>query len=200
MAQTLMIYNGTTDETADEPRTGGIPLVPADFSWPHCDTCDGAMKFLAHLPVEQGVVSVFQCENDPGLCEEWEAFEGGNRAFLFPREGLVPAAVPAEGETLLGAVSAIRLETVDEDTYNDAREQYRLRSGRGRLVLGSLGGEADWFYEDQWPACPGCGQLMTFVAHLEEGNDSATAANFGGGCGYVLVCDPCRSAAFLTQS
>ncbi len=196
-----MIYDGTTSETAAGPRTGGVPLVPVGFTWPECGTCEGAMQFLAHLPRDHGVVSVFKCANDPGQCEEWEAFDGGNRAYLFPHDGLVPATVPTEGETRLGAVSAIRTETVDEAAgYDSARQTYATRCGRGRAVLGSLGGEPSWYYEEQRPNCQGCGQAMEFVAHLEEGNDSATAANLGGGLGYVLTCTPCAEAVFLIQS
>ncbi|MFW3461074.1 hypothetical protein ACN24K_10150 [Streptomyces microflavus] len=203
MAQTLMIYDGTTGETAPGLRTGGIPLVPVGFSWPRCATCEGAMQFLAQLPVDDGTVAVFICANDPGLCEEWDPFDGGNRAYLFPSGtsgGLVPATVLAEGETQLGAVSAVKTVTVEEDTYDDARSAYAELCGRGRAVLGSLGGEPDWYYADRAPDCPECEKPMAFVAHLEEGNETATAANYGGGLGYVLTCAPCTWAVFLTQS
>ncbi|MFD5556184.1 hypothetical protein ACFWIA_20375 [Streptomyces sp. NPDC127068] len=199
MAHTLMVYDGTTDATSAGPRTGGIPLAPADFAWPRCDTCRGAMQFLAHLPFDDAVVAVFSCANEPGQCAQWEAFEGGNRAFLFPPDGLVPATVPEAGETRLGAVTAIRTEVVDEDAYDDARGVYGARVGRGRAVLGSWGGEPDWYDPDGWPSCPQCARRMDFVAHLEEGYEHRTAANFGGGLGYVLTCAPCTRAVFLTQ-
>ncbi len=194
-----MVYDGPAEAAAPTARTGGVPLVPAWFVWPRCSSCEGPLQFLAHLPVGAGVLSVFICANDPGLCEEWDAFEGGNRAFLFPAAGLAPAEVPDGGETLLGAVSAIRVEVVEEEAYDDARDAYARRVGRGRTVLGSLGGEPGWYYPDQWPSCPDCERRMDFAAHLEEGHEEETAANFGGGLGYVLVCAPCSRAVFLTQ-
>ncbi|CAM5227993.1 hypothetical protein SMICM304S_11176 [Streptomyces microflavus] len=185
MPQTLMIYDGTTGETAPGLRTGGIPLVPVGFLGP-VRHLRGRDAVPGELPVDEGTVAVFICANDPGLCEEWDPFDGGNRAYLFPSAvsgGLVPATVPAEGETRLGAVSAVKTVTVEEDTYDDARSAYAELCGRGRAVLGSLGGEPDWYYADRVPNCPECEKPMAFVAHLEEGNETATAANYGAASG-----------------
>jgi hypothetical protein len=73
------------------------------------------MQFLAHLPLDIGVVAVFFCQNDPGMCDDWDATAGANRAYLFAGE-LTPATVPAESETLLGAVTALRLHPADTAT------------------------------------------------------------------------------------
>jgi hypothetical protein len=181
----LLIYGGEVAADAAVHRTGGVPLVPAGFSWPECSECDGAMQFLAHLPLESGAASVFFCQNEPGLCEEWDATSGGNRAFVFSGP-LQPAEVPAEGETLLGAVTALHLHP--DDTAAQAP------------VLGRWGGEPDWLQNDETPNCPSCEADMAFVAELEEGHDFATSANFGGGGrGYVFTCQPCSEAAFLWQ-
>jgi len=216
MAQTLMIYNGTTDDHADAARTGGVPLAPAGFSWPLCAECGGPMQFFAHLPLEHGVLSVFLCQNDPGACETWDASSGSNRAFLFPRDGLVPRVVPARGVTLLPVVSAIRNEvvTTDDDTtaeppegtdhYDLARAAWQAEPGaqwgKQREVLGSLGGEPTYLEDDRIPQCPSCARPMDFAAHLEEGIDSRTAANLGGAVGYVFTCAGCAEAAFLLGS
>jgi hypothetical protein len=167
------------------PRTGGVPLVPGGFVWPKCRECGGAMQFLAHLPLPFGVIAVFFCQNDPGMCDDWDAAAGGNDAFLLSGS-LSPAAVPAEGETLLGAVTALRPHPADVPTEE--------------LVLGRLGGEPDWIQGDETPDCPSCAARMAFTAELEEGHDFATSANFGGGGrGYVFDCRPCGEAAFLWQ-
>jgi len=39
------------------------------------------------------------CQNDPGLCVEWDLIAGGNRGAVVPRAGLTAAPVPAEGQT-----------------------------------------------------------------------------------------------------
>jgi hypothetical protein len=143
------------------------------------------MQFLAHLPLETGAISVFFCQNDPGMCDDWDATAGGNRAFLFVDE-LRPAAVPAEGATLLGAVTALALHP------DDAPAEVP--------VLGQWGGTPDWLQGDETPACPSCTSRMTFVAALEEGCHFATEANFGGGGrGFVFACQSCSEAAFLWQ-
>ena len=72
MQTTLMIYDGSAPADSDVPRTGGVPLAPAGFTWPVCG-CGGPLQFFAHLPVEDGVLSVFLCQNDPGACEFWDA-------------------------------------------------------------------------------------------------------------------------------
>ncbi|GGZ22618.1 hypothetical protein [Streptomyces poonensis] len=183
----LLIYDGDTSADAHVPRTGGVPLVPDGFVWPMCRECGGAMQFLAHLPLQHGVVAVFFCQNDPGMCDDWDAGSGANKAFLFSG-ALSPAAVPAEGEARLGAVTALRAHPGDTPADEDVP------------VLGRLGGEADWLQDDETPTCPSCGTRMTFTASLEEGYDHATSANFGGGGrGYVFGCSPCGEAAFLWQ-
>ncbi|MEV6740760.1 hypothetical protein AB0N14_28955 [Streptomyces sp. NPDC051104] len=181
----LLIYEGETTADAPEPRTGGVPLVPGGFLWPMCRECGGAMQFLAHLPLQVGVVAVFFCQNDPGMCDDWDATAGGNHAFLFSGN-LSPAAVPAEGETLLGAITALRLHPADVPTEE--------------RVLGRVGGEPGWLQGDETPDCPSCTTPMAFTAELQEGYDFAASANFGGGGrGYIFTCQPCDEAAFLWQ-
>ncbi|GAA2260939.1 hypothetical protein GCM10010430_51330 [Kitasatospora cystarginea] len=178
----LLTYGGETAADADALRTGGVPLVPEGFVWPSCRECGGAMQFLAHLPLGATVVAVFFCQNDPGTCDDWNAIAGANRAYVLSGE-LTPAAVPAEGETLLGAVTALRLHPAGEPTEEP--------------VLGRLGGEPDWIQDDETPDCPSCTAPMTFTAELEEGYDFATSANFGGGGrGYVFGHRPCPGPEF----
>jgi hypothetical protein len=119
------------------------------------------------------------------MCGDWDTTAGANRAFVF-RGQLSVATVPAEGETLLIAVTALHLHPADTPTTEP--------------VLGRLGGEPDWIQGDETPACRSCAARMTFTAELGEGSDFATSANFsGGGRGYVFHCHPCSEAAFLWQ-
>jgi hypothetical protein len=165
------------------------------------------MQFLAQvmpggpgMSVSQGVLSIFMCGNDPGMCDEWDAAAGSNQALVFAGGSLVPAAVPPGLATMLGEVSAVQYVTVSAD-YDDARKGWTEREGRPvGGVLGQVGGQPSWLQADETPACPECGKPMSFVVQLEEGHDHRTAANFGGGgCGYGFACQPCGTAAFLWQ-
>jgi hypothetical protein len=162
------------------------------------DACDGD---AAEAAAGRGVLSIFMCQNDPGLCGDWDPASGGNRALLFPRGGLAPTPVPAEGNTLLPEACGIDYVMIDADTYEEARGHWSEKSGRPlREVLGQLGGAPSWLQAEETPSCPSCAQPMGFVAQFEEGHDHSTAANFGGGgCGYAFACEPCGQGAFLWQ-
>ncbi|MEE3919618.1 DUF1963 domain-containing protein [Micromonospora sp. BRA006-A] len=145
-------------------RTGGVPLVPTGFEWPVCDECDGPMQFLAQVRLDDidaadaTLLSIFMCQNDPGLCDEWDATAGGNRAFVFPSGALAPSAVPSGDTVLLAETSAVTYVPMqDSDGYDEARERWRGESGRPlRDVLGQLGGLPAWLQFDQTPTCPAC--------------------------------------------
>ncbi|MGW3632157.1 hypothetical protein ACWD7F_18670 [Streptomyces sp. NPDC005122] len=106
------------------------------------------MQFLAHLPVADGVAAVFFCQNDPGMCDDWDAASGAHRAFLFT-DGLAPVVVPAEGGTRLGAVTALRPHPAGEPTEHPA--------------LGQLSGEPKWLQDDKTPACTS--RMVSSVPH-----------------------------------
>lgn len=201
---TLMVYAGQAAADSAATRTGGIPLVPEGFRWPACRSCEGPMMFLAQVMTadlapgsEPGVLSIFMCQNDPGLCDEWDPVSGGNQALLFPLSGLRPAVVPDGPDTMLGEVSAVEYVTVEED-YAHARQAWAGREGRSVSdQLGQLGGRPWWLQRDETPSCPQCATAMTFAVQLTEGRRAS--ANFGGGHGYGFTCHPCNTAAFLWQ-
>lgn len=165
------------------------------------------MQFLAQIRVADadpgiaGLLSVFMCQNHPGLCEDWDATAGGNRAFRFGADALQGAAVPDDGVTLLDETSAIDFEQVEADDYLHARDLWSRTTGRSvREVLGQVGGQPAWLQNDETPTCSGCNEPMAFIVQLEEGHDHRTSANFGGGgCGYGFGCRSCSRAAFVWQ-
>ncbi|OIJ90326.1 DUF1963 domain-containing protein [Streptomyces monashensis] len=212
---TLMIDAGPSAPDSVVTRRGGVPRAPAGTEWPCCASCEGPMQFLAQVVLnnnldagasegKRGVLALFACQNDPGSCSDWEPTSGGNRALLFPLDGLEPLPCPegAEGALLmLGEVRAVDLEQEAEDDYDLAREAWAARSERPESsVLGQLGGAPAWFQGDETPSCPSCAGTMPFVVQLEEGPDHSTAMNFGGaGCAYVFACEPCDRALLLWQ-
>lgn len=202
----VMIYGGQSAPDAPGTRTGGLPHTPPAFEWPRCRNCTGHMQFLAQVsladadPGAEGLLSLFMCQNEPGLCDEWDPTAGGNRAFLFGMDATATPTVPRDGVTMLDETCAVRFEDVDVEDYQDAPDQWSAQTGRESLeVLGKVGGEPAWLQNDETPACGRCARPMTFVVQLEEGHNYETAANFGGGNGYGFRCGTCRSAAFLWQ-
>ncbi|MCY0928715.1 hypothetical protein OTB20_21405 [Streptomyces sp. H27-H1] len=211
-ATTLMIHSGSAAPDALVTRIGGLPLAPAGTRWPTCTACAGPLRFIVQMVLdgERGVLSVFMCANDPGMCEEWSAQAGGNRAYLFPATGLVPVPLPALPSTVdgddeedprqLGAVRTVEIVATADPDYWSASQAWSAQSGRStQEVLGQLGGAPDWLQHDETPDCPGCGSPMGFVTQLEEGPDHLTAPNFGSGSAYAHACEPCGRAAFLWQ-
>ncbi|MEU8539416.1 hypothetical protein AB0C52_05345 [Streptomyces sp. NPDC048717] len=219
---TLMIEAGPAAPDAPVTRTGGVPLAPAGTVWPHCASCEGPMTFLAEVFPEdadgsgagRAVLALFACRNDPGMCEDWDPYAGGNRALLFARDGLAPLPVPeaaggadGEGAFTLGAVRTVALERVPGADYDQARaawtgdEEEGNGEGAGKpAVLGQLGGNPAWIQGDETPTCPACARPMPLAVQLEEGPDHRTSMNFGGGgCGYAFACEPCGQALFLWQ-
>jgi hypothetical protein len=86
------------------------------------------------------------------MCDDWDATAGANRAFV-SNGPLSAAAVPYEGETLIGAVTALRPHPADTPTAEP--------------VLGRLSGQPHWRQGDETPSCPSCTVPMTFTAELE---------------------------------
>jgi hypothetical protein len=165
------------------------------------------MQFLAQVSLADveagsaGLLSIFLCQNDPGLCDDWDATAGGNRAYLFGADATHIPDAPDDGVALLDETSAIRFDELDVENYLEAPERWHRQTGRPvPEVLGQVGGRPAWLQNDETPMCSGCARPMTFVVQLEEGHDHQTSANFGGGgCGYGFRCGPCGTAAFLWQ-
>lgn len=209
----MRLMTDAGDVAPDSPvtRVGGVPLANPDFSWPVCASCAGPMQFVSQIRLDdlpdggrEQTLLVFMCQNDPGLCDEWDAKSGGNFAALLDNAGLVASTPPASGETSVDGISGVEFVTSGADgaddgtAYFEAGEQWAEANGRSpRDFLGQIGGEPAWLQGDQTPSCAGCHAPMSFVAQLEEGQNNL---NFGGGgVGYAFACQPCHKAAFLTQ-
>ena len=197
----LLLHDPVPPEDEPETRFGGRPLAPArePFEWPVCRTCEGNMQFLGQLrlPDDAGdrLLLLFQCQNDPGLCDDWDAESGGNRVVNIGVEGLAVVDFPDSGEVSRNTMYGARVEEHEAGDYDEARAAWTEdHEGRGREVLGQLFGTPAWIQGDQTPECDECGAPMRFVAQLEEGPEIRTSMNFGGGAAYVFDCD-CEAAS-----
>ncbi len=187
-------------------RIGGAPTVGGDLTWPVCRQCHGNMQFVAEIPLKaagiaafdqsEEILMLFECQNEPGICGEWDAASGANTALLTSN----PASllVPSTGEVSSPIQSLVKANDYPESLIPEtASDNYwsALVEGNG-TVLGKLGGHPVWIQFDETPMCP-CGAVMTFFARLEEAGGDI---NFGGGSAFAFVCAACKAhARFLWQ-
>lgn len=85
-------------QTAPRDKLGGLPWGLRSDMWPVCTQCGGSQSLLAqfvHDPVRLDLgrpgrmLNVFQCNHDPGMCENWEGGAGGNACFVVEPEDLL---------------------------------------------------------------------------------------------------------------
>ncbi|MFN8395469.1 MAG: hypothetical protein U0176_12570 [Bacteroidia bacterium] len=159
------------------------------------------MRYQFRIATDRGMNLVFMCENDPGMCDDWDANGGGNKVIRMHPEDLIPMQIPANGDTLRPVEHGAALENVEAEDYDEAREQWCKQNGKaGREILGQMYGEPSWIQGDETPNCDECGQPMRHVAQIEQGPDWKTEMNFGGGgCAYLFDCACEGSAKFLWQ-
>lgn len=90
-------------QSSVQDKLGGLPWGLKPEAWPKCRECGKSQSLLAqfmHHPErldlgrEGRVLSVFQCNHDPGMCSSWEGGSGAN------------ACVVTEPEELTGELSA----------------------------------------------------------------------------------------------
>ena len=172
-----------------------MPILGATTPPPaSCRTCDSELTHIFAIaldshpnPVIQelgGMINVYQCTNDPGMCEDWDAHAGGNYSVY-----------SAGGKSILDCdPSGLLADTGREVSSKD--ELIAILESDSNVV-GALADAALWIQADETPQCS-CGALMSFVGQVEECANSRF--NFGGGgCSYVFLCKDCKESRFLWQ-
>jgi hypothetical protein len=204
MTRLLIADSAPPVRTADH-HFGGYSVLPigTEFNWPLCKTCGGAMQYLGRLriPDKPKVVLLFMCQNDPGMCDDYEADAGGNCAIVVGTNNLVEVRAPSEGVTVRDTEYGAREVESEIENYDSARKAWGEKGGRQRDVLGQIFGKPSWIQGDETPSCKTCQKPMRFLAQLETGPEFNTEMNFGGaGCAYVFDCACAQhSAKFLWQ-
>jgi hypothetical protein len=186
-----------------ETSFGGFPVKNEgeEFEWPLCKSCDGAMQYLGKLATDKGLEQIFMCQNDPGLCDEWDANDGGNKVIITSVENLVSVTPPSDFETTRNTEYGATVIEYNCDNYEDAYDKWPEESDLSpRQVLGQMYGKPSWLQGEEVPDCNVCEKPMRFVAQLEQGPDWETEMNFGGGgTAYIFDCSCPQSAKFLFQ-
>lgn len=85
-------------QSRPEDKLGGLPWGLSPRLWPTCSDCGNSQSLLAqfvhHPPrLDLGrpgrILSVFQCNHDPGMCATWQGGSGANACFVTEPEDLV---------------------------------------------------------------------------------------------------------------
>jgi hypothetical protein len=80
------------------------------------------------------------------------------------------------------------------------RQDWALSNGRENLHR--LGGAPCWIQDEDYPACPECGERMHFFMQLDSELPTADGKEWlwgSGGIGYAFRCAPCRNVGWLWQ-
>ena len=86
-----------------EDKLGGLPWGLPAARWPMCATCGKPQTLLAELGhssdrldlmADGRVLFVFHCNNEPGMCDDWDQDSGGNAAFILERDELCDGQTP----------------------------------------------------------------------------------------------------------
>jgi hypothetical protein len=205
MTQLIVHVPDHNQAPTSETVFGGRPSAPnGSIEWPVCRLCEGNMQFLGQLRHgESGrLLLLFMCQNEPGLCDEWNSDGGGNKVLSVTSSSLQLVQPPTQGEVLRPTRYGAKVIEHPENDYDAARGTWAAsNSASPREILGQLGGAPAWVQNEEVPICASCGESMQLVAQLEQGPDSETEMNFGGGgCAYVFSCS-CNpeNAKFLWQ-
>lgn len=196
----LLINDISQKPSFNETSFGGLPVKEAgnDTEWPRCKSCKSEMQYQGKIKTDLGLELIFMCQNDPGVCDEWDANSGGNKVIIVKDKKLESFSPKNKRIALRQTEYRGDILEVDAGSYDEARQNWK---GNTRDVLGGLYGEPDWVESDDTPNCDCCNERMRFVAQLEEGPDENTAMNFGdAGVGYLFDCSKGKTAKFLWQS
>lgn len=96
-APVLSIPQDASQSAFPREKMGGVPDGLKLEDWPKCSGCGGSQTFIAqfkHHPerLDLGrngrVLFVFQCGQDPGVCETWKHDTGENACFVVEPENL----------------------------------------------------------------------------------------------------------------
>ncbi|MFK7739394.1 MAG: DUF1963 domain-containing protein [Planctomycetota bacterium] len=204
---------------------GGEPLVEKGFEWPCCGECKEPMRFMLQLDLSQlpsgmpvagesGLLQLFYCATDDGMCETWMPFgEASFARLLQPADGLTceagtepfPCKVIGEWQEFADAPHPAEFQDLglsisyDFDAQTASVTCADPAADLGPLDLevaeristaaadDKLGGWPCWVQGVEYPRCPTCGSVMSLVFQLDSENNLPYM--FGDvGCGYLTQC------------
>lgn len=209
-------------------RFGGRPTGSPGDEWPACAACKAPMSFFVQLdlsdlpeefgfPQRRGVLQMFYCSTDDGMCETWAAFTGTQfirvapptSNLLTPPPGVEPLAEksvtgwspfqdephPEEHETLgLSVDYDFKRNIVDvqcAEPFIEAKgvglELEPQETISNSAPGDKLGGWPYWVQSAEYPYCPECQTQMELLLQLDS-NDNLDYMFGDLGCGHITYC------------
>lgn len=171
-------------QVTHEDKLGGLPFGVPDALWPVCKDCGKPQSLLAQFAhhserLDLGkagrVLSVFQCNHDPGMCSTWEGGSGANACLITePEESTDKLTSPPTPETITEREVRVVEWTVEDDGLSEseaarffhADSYFELPRLKTELVPTStrLGGVPHWIQSpDEAPGAP-----WQFVGQLDS--------------------------------
>ncbi|MEL6556374.1 MAG: DUF1963 domain-containing protein [Cyanobacteria bacterium J06621_11] len=207
---------------------GGAPTASNNFEWPTCAQCKKPMQFFLQLdlsslpnsletPLRDGLLHLFYCSSDDGMCETWEAFSGthelrvvqrfDNQCSHPPEITPLPKAIisgwqlftdspsPAEHE-LLGIKYdydfSKNIVSVEVEKYGINLRDLNIDLNVAETISESssgdkLGGWPDWVQGPEYPACTECQKPMDLLFQIDS-NDNLDYMFGDVGCAHITQC------------
>jgi hypothetical protein len=174
---------GGTDPPWAGDKIGGLPVGVRLDDWPRCADCSGAMSSIGQfhhdderldLGGHDRVLTLWQCEHDPGMCETWSADSGANAAIVRYVDGSSAPIEPPESVVVHPEARVTAWVADDDgvpaelvDAFFDERRYRELGErwwGAGGMDT-RLGGVPAWIQSaDEGPGSP-----WSFVGQIADG-------------------------------
>jgi hypothetical protein len=185
------------------PRTGETTTF-GGWSEKSCSLCGERLHRLVVLdPVlpRLGIASLERIEFATCLsCLGWEA----GSLFYRHNEHGVPTGIGYDGPPVTPEFPVGPLKEAEVCFADTPRRWYWQDWGlsNGRENLNRIGGEPCWVQDADYPCCPSCQRVMSFILQLDSDLPTADGGEWlwgSGGIGYGFWCDGCKVSGFLWQ-
>lgn len=134
-------------QVVHQDKLGGLPFGLPAVRWPTCKDCGKPQSLLAqftHNPERLNlgrpgrVLSVFQCNHDPGMCSTWEGGSGANACVITEPEESTDSLTPAPSRDTPIEREVLVVEWQEQDDGLEPEEASRFFNGDSYFELPRL--------------------------------------------------------------